>query len=130
MTHRMGGPVEEKTREELLSRFARYSRYQRHFEKAVDIALEGSVKEHVFAPTGRRLYTVVGRGGDEFIDPEKPFCSCPHFFFKVLGGRDEICYHLLGYAIAKEAGLLDRIDFEDEEYDDFMRLVVSDLLNQ
>ena len=126
----MRGQVEAKTREELLSRFARYSRYQRHFEKAIDVVLEGSVKEHVFAPTGTTLYTVVGRSGDEFIDPERPFCSCPHFFFRVLGGRDEICYHLLGYRIAKEAGLLDRIDLEDEEYDDFVRLLTSDLLNQ
>ena len=59
------------------------------------------MKRHVFIPSGRVLFTVVGRSGDEFIDPEKPFCSCRHFFFRVLGGKDPTCYHLLAYEMAK-----------------------------
>ena len=73
------------------------------------------------------MITVVGRLGDEFIDPEKPYCSCSNFFFRVLGGREQICYHLLSYKIAKETGKLDVIRFSDEEYGQYLAATVRDV---
>lgn len=100
-----------------------------HLEKASEAVRDRCVKEHVFTPSGRVLFTVVGRSGDEFIDPERPFCSCKHFFFRVLGGRDPTCYHLLAYSMAKESGRFDRIEMHDEEFSTFLRLLASDLLD-
>jgi predicted nucleic acid-binding Zn finger protein len=117
-------------REELIEKFFHRSASRKYLERAVDAVLEGRVKRHVFTPSGRVLYTVVGRSGDEFIDPEKPFCSCQHFFFSVLGGRDQSCYHLLANAIATEMGRSVETEFHDEEFRYFLRLLSSDLLSR
>lgn len=106
---------------------ARYSRYGPKVDQAVRTALAGSVKEHRFVPSGRTIHTVVGSQGDEFIDPGKPYCSCGHYFFRVLGGRDETCYHLLSYRIASELGTLDVVTFDDAEYGQVFATIVRDV---
>ena len=121
-------PETVESREQFASRFSRYSKDQGMFEKAVDAAFNGSVKRHAFLPSGRRVFTVVGSNADEFIDPDKPFCSCESFFYGVLGAKAKYCYHILGYKIAEESGLVREVRFDDEEYDDFMRLLASDVL--
>jgi predicted nucleic acid-binding Zn finger protein len=123
--------VESQTpREELFARFSnRYSK-TKYVERAIDTVLEGRVKKHLFVPSGRVLYSVVGRSGDEFIDPEKPFCTCQHYFFSVLGGRDETCYHLLANSIASEVHMHEETRFYDEEYQSFLRLLTSDILTR
>jgi predicted nucleic acid-binding Zn finger protein len=94
----------------------------------VDAASGGCVKKHTFLPSGRYVFTVVGRNGDEFIDPAKSFCSCESYFYNVLSSKSSYCYHILGYKIAEEAGLVREVRFDDEEYDPFMRLLASDVL--
>lgn len=116
------------SKEELAERFSGYSKDQKQLEKALETALHGCVKRHRFLPSGRSLYSVVGSDADEFIDPAKQFCSCESYFYSVLGGKAERCYHLLGYKIADEAGLVREVVFEDEEYDGFFRLLASDVL--
>ena len=119
----------ESKKEELASRFARYRSYnQSQFEKAIETALGGCVKKHVFLPSGRSIYTVVGSNADEFIDLETPFCSCESYFYGVLSGRIERCYHILSHMIADEAGLIQEVEFDDQEYDTFLQLLASDVL--
>lgn len=110
------------------SRFGHYSKYPKGFKKAIEAVLQGSVKRHIFRPSGRTLYSVVGRGGDEFIDPEKNYCSCSDYFFRVLGGKEEYCYHLLSYKIALEGKRFDETAFEDEEYETFFRFMIRDIM--
>jgi predicted nucleic acid-binding Zn finger protein len=117
-----------ESREELASRFARYSKDQAQFEKAIEAALGGCVKRHVFLPSGRFVCTVVGSNADEFVDPDKPFCSCESFFYGVLSAKAKYCYHILSYKIADESGLVREVGFDDEEYDTFLRLLASDVL--
>ena len=81
----------------------------------------------MFLPSGRKMITVVGRLGDEFVDPDRPYCSCSNFFFHVLGGREETCYHLLVYIIASETGKLDVVEFSDEEYGTYLAATVRDV---
>ncbi len=95
--------------------------------KAIDTVLAGGVKECVFLPSGRKVITVVGRLGDEFIDPEKPYCSCSNFFFRVIGGREGTCYHLLSYEIASRSGRLEIVEFSDEEYGAYLMAAVRDV---
>ena len=116
------------SRDELAARFSRYSSGPKQLDKALEAALAGSVKRHRFLPSGRALYSVVGSSADEFIDPAKEFCSCESYFYSVLGGKAEYCYHLLGYKIAEEAGLIRDVQFDDEEYYDFLMLLASDVL--
>jgi predicted nucleic acid-binding Zn finger protein len=118
----------DETRADFASRFAHYSRHRGQFDRAIEAVLGGCVKRHTFMPSGRILHTVVGKSGEEFIDPARPFCSCKNFFFRVLGGQAETCYHLLSYEIAKEAQLFDEIEFNDEEFGTFLGLLTLDLL--
>ena len=123
----MPKPMESK--EELASRFARYSDSESQFRKAIDAAFGGCVKKHTFLPSGRCVYTVVGRNAEEFIDPDKSFCSCESYFYGVLSNKVRYCYHILSYRIAEESGLIQEVRFDDEEYDTFMRLLASDVLH-
>ena len=106
---------------------AKYSRYGSKADQAAKAALAGAVKEHEFVPSGRTIYTVVGSEGDEFIDPGRSYCSCSHYFFRVLGGKDETCYHLLSYRIASELGKLDAVTFDDAEYGQVFATIVRDV---
>jgi len=113
--------------EKLMSEVPEFARYGAKFKKAIDAVLAGGVKESVFRPSGRKLITVVGRFGDEFIDPEKPYCSCSNFYFKVQGGREDACYHLLSYWIATKTGRIDVIEFDDEEYSPYLIAMLNDV---
>jgi predicted nucleic acid-binding Zn finger protein len=114
--------------EERLKRIsAKYSRYGRKLDQALKTVLAGGVKEHRFLPSGRTITTVVGSQGDEFVDPRRPYCSCSHFFFRVLGRRDETCYHLLSHNIALELGRLDVVRFDDAEYGQVFATVLGDV---
>jgi predicted nucleic acid-binding Zn finger protein len=116
-------------REEFRQRFGELARHGRKFDKAIDTVLGGGVKETRFVPSGRRIFTVVGTLGDEFIDPERPYCSCSDFFFRVGSGMEELCYHLLSYKIASRSGRVDVTEFDDEEYAQVLKAVVIDVLD-
>jgi predicted nucleic acid-binding Zn finger protein len=111
----------------LHEKFPEFEKYGSKLDRAIDTVLGSGVKECVFLPSGRKIITVVGRLGDEFIDPERPYCSCSNFFFRVLGGREETCYHLLSYKIATRTGKLDTIEFSDEEYGEYLTATVGDV---
>ncbi len=117
-----------QSNDDLASRFPQYAKYQSQFTKAAAAAIGGCVKRHLFLPSGRLIYTVVGSNADEFIDPDRPFCSCESYFYGVLSTKVKFCYHILSYKIAEESGLIREVRFEDEEYDVFMRLLASDVL--
>jgi predicted nucleic acid-binding Zn finger protein len=116
------------TRQQLRDRFAEFSRHGKRFDKAVDTVVAGGVKESLFLPSGRRIFTVVGNTGDEFVDPGKPYCSCNHFFFRVKGGKDELCYHILSYTIASKSEMVDVTEFSDEEYGPVLKAIMGDVL--
>lgn len=114
-------------RESIRGSLAEFEQYGNKLDRAIDAVLAGGVKEARFAPSGRKVVTVVGREGDEFIDPDKPYCSCSNFFFRVLGGREGTCYHLLSYKIAKKLGKVDSVGFSDEEYGPYLAATVNDV---
>jgi len=111
----------------LMSEVPEFARYGAKFKRAIDTVLAGGVKESVFHPSDRKLVTVVGRFGDEFIDSEKPYCSCSNFYFKVQGGREDACYHLLSYWIASRTGRVDVVKFDDEEYGPYLIAMLNDV---
>ncbi len=114
-------------REELKAKLPEFSKYGAKLDRAIDAVLAGGVKDVRFIPSGRRLFTVVGRLGDEFIDPDKPYCSCSNFYFRVLGGREDICYHLLSYRIATKTGMTQVVEFSDEEYAPYLAAHMNDV---
>ena len=56
-------------------------------EKAVKIALDKGVKLHVFKPSNREVWTVVGKDNEYWVDPECSFCSCKDDYFQTLSGK-------------------------------------------
>jgi predicted nucleic acid-binding Zn finger protein len=79
----------------------------------------GSVKLHLFLPSGKDLWTVVGKEGEYWVDPEISFCSCKDYYFVTLSGG-ELCYHLKSANRAVEEGI-DAVEFSDDDYSGFIR---------
>lgn len=114
---------------ELRRRLPEFEKYGSKLDRALDAVIAGGVKEARFLPSGRKVYAVVGRLGDEFIDPDRPYCSCSNFYFRVLGGREELCYHLLGYRAAANLGKVDVIEFSDDEYGPYLSATIRDVFD-
>lgn len=100
--------------------------YGKKFEKSLQLIRAGKVKRHRFSPSGREIWTVVGHEGDQLVLENQPYCSCRHFHYRVLGGLDDTCHHLLGVKIAKRTRNFDSIEFRDEEYSSFLRSLLKD----
>ena len=118
--------IEEK--EQFKTEIQEFLKFGPKSERAVEAVLSGGVKEGLFLPSGRRILTVVGRLGDEFIDPGAPYCSCSNFFFRVTSGREELCYHLLAYQMASKTGKIEIVKFDDEEFPGYLSAAVRDII--
>ncbi len=87
---------------------------------------EKRVKLHIFEPTRRKIWTVVGKGDEHWIDPDCNYCSCRGFYFGRLCGKT-ICYHLESAQLARTQNKVEEIIFSDDEFSDFLRGLISDL---
>ena len=87
---------------------------------------EKRVKLHVFEPSQRELWTVVGKEKEYWLDPNVDFCSCQAYYFGRLDGKKG-CYHLESIKIAKQEKKFELIKFSDDEFEDFISSLVSDL---
>lgn len=95
-------------------------------EKINSIVYQKRVKLHVFEPSQRKIWTVVGLGEEYWIDPESEYCSCPGYYFGKLNGKNT-CYHLDSLEIAKKENQFETITFSDDEFSDFVSGLISDL---
>jgi predicted nucleic acid-binding Zn finger protein len=87
---------------------------------------EKRVKLHVFEPSLRKVWTVVGKGNEHWLDPDAEYCSCPGYYFGKLSGKKS-CYHLESVLLAKKENKFEKIVFSDDEYVDFLASLVSNL---
>ncbi len=97
-----------------------------HSEKITDAVENRRVKLHVFEPSNRRIWTVVGAGGEYWVDVDLEFCSCAGFYFSRLHGK-EWCYHLESLKIAIDKKKFETVNFSDDEYGDFIYSLIVDL---
>lgn len=95
-------------------------------ERIKNILSEHRVKLHVFEPSKRKVWTVVGTEKEYWIDSEQQFCSCPGYYFGKINGKKQ-CYHLDAVKSAQDVNELETISFADDEYVDFMSSLLSDL---
>lgn len=102
-----------------------YGSYGKKFERALQLVSSRSIKLHRFLPSGRELWTAVGREGDQLVDDGQPFCSCRDFYYRVMGEKEDLCYHLLGLRMAKRSGEFDTITFHDAEYSAFLMCLLD-----
>ena len=87
---------------------------------------EKRVKQHVFEPSKREIWTVVGKGEEHWVDPEAMYCSCPGFYFAKLNGKAS-CYHLKSMNLAKQENKTETIVFSDDEFPDFIKGLIDEL---
>jgi predicted nucleic acid-binding Zn finger protein len=91
-------------------------------ERTID---QGAVKLHIFQPSGRKVWTVVGKDDEHWADPELQFCSCKNYYYKTLSSG-EICYHLKSVQQAMQDNKFIRTEFDDAEYVGFLKVLLVD----
>lgn len=87
----------------------------------------GRVKRHIFKPSGREIWTVVGSRIDHYVDLEQPYCSCKDFYYHLIRGLEQTCYHLEAAKIAKQTNRYTEITLSDEEYQPLLAAILKDL---
>jgi len=100
--------------------------------KALKVVVNFGVKKHIFLPSRRTIWTVVGREGDFLIDldekgMDKDYCSCSDFHFRVLSGTVAQCYHLIAARKAIETGRVSVIESPDDDYKLYLKLLLGDV---
>jgi len=98
----------------------------KNLDRVQSLVSEKRIKLHIFEPTQRKIWTVVGKGEEHWIDPDCNFCSCPGFYFGKLNGK-MTCYHLESAQLARNENKVEEIIFSDDEFSDFLRGLISDL---
>ena len=87
---------------------------------------EKRIKSHHFLPSGRKIWTVVGKEKEHWLEPDLQFCSCSGFYFGMLKNK-KFCYHIDSIKIAKKEMQYESIEFSDEEFESFMSGLINDL---
>ncbi|RMW38674.1 MAG: hypothetical protein EA446_04575 [Nitrosopumilus sp.] len=95
-------------------------------DRIESLVSEKRVKLHVFEPSQRKIWTVVGKGEEHWVDPTGLYCSCPGFYFGKLNGK-KTCYHLDSVKLAQAENKVEKIIFSDDEFSDFLSGLLSDL---
>lgn len=80
----------------------------------------GRIKLHKFLPSGRSIWTMVGKE-EHWMDPDLKYCSCPAYYYNA----GTPCYHL---KCVYNDVLVDQINFTDDEFDGFVAALLLDTL--
>ena len=85
------------------------------------------VKLHLFEPSNREIWTVVGKENEHWLDLNLGYCSCEDYYYNAMEkGRQ--CYHLHAIKAAMEQGKVEVIKFQDSEFESFISALVQDLV--
>ncbi|MDP6302949.1 MAG: hypothetical protein QF657_00090 [Candidatus Nitrosopelagicus sp.] len=96
-------------------------------QERIDLLVdEKRVKLHLFNPSKREIWTVVGKAKEHWIDPDSEYCSCSGYYFGMIKNKKP-CYHLESIFKAKKENKFEIIEFIDDEYESFISGIVSDL---
>jgi predicted nucleic acid-binding Zn finger protein len=95
-------------------------------DRIKSLVSEKRVKLHVFEPSQREIWTVVGKGKEHWLDPDSEYCSCPGYYFGKLSGKKS-CYHLESVVLAKKENKFEKVIFSDDEYVEFLASLIPDL---
>ena len=96
------------------------------FKKIDSLLSEKRIKLHLFEPSNRKIWTVVGTEKEYWLDPDLDFCSCPGYYFNKSDGKNG-CYHLESFKMATAKNKIELTIFSDNEYESFITSLLSDL---
>ena len=91
------------------------------FKKIDSLLSEKRFKLHIFEPSNRKIWTVVGIDKEYWFEPDLDFCSCPGYYF------NNECYHLDWFPKASIENKVESTTFSDDEYGPFITSLLSDL---
>lgn len=85
------------------------------------------VKLHLFEPSNRKIWTVVGKDNEHWLDLDLGYCSCEDYFYNAME-KGRKCYHLQAVQSAIDKNKVETIKFQDAEFESFMSALVQDIL--
>ncbi|MFX1294340.1 MAG: hypothetical protein ACFFD2_05740 [Promethearchaeota archaeon] len=95
--------------------------FNERFWKALRKVLENGVKKYNFKPSNRIVWIVIGNTRDYLI-LSNLYCPCEDFYVKVvIQKKARMCYHLLSKILADNLDYYEKINIEDERYDNLMK---------
>ena len=94
--------------------------------KMNEVISQNRVKLHLFEPSQRSIWTIVGKEKEHWLDPESNFCSCSGYYFGMLKNKKP-CYHIESIHIARQEKKFETIKFLYEEYDSFISSILDEL---
>ena len=93
--------------------------FDKNFVEAMKLVDQSRVREVKFSPSGRVVWVVRGRKKDYQVVPQSMFCTCDDYYFRVMGRKKELCYHLIAQHLADALGLQKKNDLADADYAGF-----------
>ena len=91
--------------------------FQKRSGQALVLVEDGKVSQLKFSPSGRIFWTVTGRKGEYQVLPESMFCTCDDYYFRVMGHKKQLCYHLIAQQLAEAMGKHRQDSLRDADYE-------------
>jgi predicted nucleic acid-binding Zn finger protein len=91
------------------------------FDNALQVVEQKKVTLYTFNPSGRRVWIVAGKSQDYEILPVAEFCACNDYYFRVIGGKTPLCYHLIAQKLAEALEKYNLVKEKDKKYSTFMK---------
>ena len=93
--------------------------FDKRFTEATRLVEQGKVRQVNFSPSRRTIWVVKGRKGEYQVVPESMFCTCDDYYYRVMGNKKQLCYHLIAQHLAAALDKQQRSEMTDGEYAGF-----------
>ena len=90
--------------------------FQKRFQQALGLVEAGKVRKYQFAPSGRTIWVVTGRGRDYQVLPDSLFCTCDDYYFRVMERKKQLCYHIIAQQLSVAMSKHNAIEMTDSRY--------------
>ncbi|MGI0018791.1 MAG: hypothetical protein ACREA1_08780 [Nitrosotalea sp.] len=91
------------------------------------IVSSNGVKLHLFEPSNRKIWTVVGKDNEHWLDLDLRYCSCEDYYYNAME-KGRLCYHLQAVQTAIGQDKVETIKFQDSEFESFISALVQDII--
>lgn len=91
--------------------------FQKRSDQALLLVDGDKVSKFTFRPSGRTVWTVSGRKDEYQVLPDSMFCTCDDYYFRVMGKKKQLCYHLIAQQLAEATGKHRKDNLRDSDYE-------------
>ncbi len=90
--------------------------FEKRSNQALALVEDDKVRKYRFKPSGRTIWIVRGRTSEYQVVPESMFCTCDDYYFRVMGNKRQLCYHLIAQCLAEATGKYAQNEMRDSDY--------------